>query len=406
MTRTERRRDGQQWILDWLVKTTGRVQNFANDERQLPPEVKSYRMIPRVLFKEASHYEKIARAAEQAGHTDTARQLYRRASEVYHEAQHSIFDDDNEEKIFLHAKHMECYDKVVEYVENPIELVEVPWEGTHIQGRLHILRDRRRAPAVLFLPGMDMTKESFPNPLANPFLRRGMHVLSIDGPGQGISNLRKIRVSDDNYERAASAAIDYLIKRPEVDPDKIVIAGISFGSHWGARTAARDRRVRALAATYAVVGPKKAIFEEASPRFKQMFMYMAGISDEEEFDAMAERMTTSGYAAKIRCPTLLSMGEYDPLCHLGDAVEFFEELSCPKELWVFEDEFHRIGGREGIGGLEIYPFIADWLLDELDGRHPPGPNKMVLVPQKKGVGPYEAPVESLNLPRRAGLKKP
>ncbi len=403
MTHTERRRDGQQWILDWLVKTTGRVQNFANDERTLPAEVKSYRMIPRVLFKEAHHYETIARAAESAGHVDTAKQLYRRASEVYHEAQHSIFEDDNEEKIFLHAKHMECYDKVVGYVENPIELVEVPWEGVMIQGRLHLLKDRRRAPAVLFLPGMDMTKEAFPNPLANPFLRRGMHVLSIDGPGQGMSNIRKIRVSDDNYERAASAAIDYLAGRPEVDPDKIVIAGISFGSHWGARAAARDRRVRALATTYAVVGPKKAIFEEASPRFKQMFMYMAGISDEDEFDAMAERMTTSGYAARIRCPTLLSMGEYDPLCHLGDAVEFFEELSCPKELWVFEDEFHRISQREGIGGLEIYPFIADWLRDELDGRHPDDLDKTVLVSKKRGAGPYEVPVGSLNLPRRAGL---
>jgi hypothetical protein len=25
-----RRRDEQQWILDWIVKTTGRVQNFVN----------------------------------------------------------------------------------------------------------------------------------------------------------------------------------------------------------------------------------------------------------------------------------------------------------------------------------------------------------------------------------------
>jgi dienelactone hydrolase len=55
-----------------------------------------------------------------------------------------------------------------------------------------------------------------------------MHVLSIDGPGQGISNIRKIRVSDDNYERAAMAAIDWLMNRPEVDPTQIVIAGISF----------------------------------------------------------------------------------------------------------------------------------------------------------------------------------
>ena len=121
------KRDDQQWLLDWLVKTTGRVQNFANDERDLPPEVKSYRMIPRLLYKEAHHIETIAKAAEAAGHIDTARQLYRRAGQVYHEAQHSIFEDDNEEKIFLHGKHIECYDKVAAYADYSVEKVEVPW---------------------------------------------------------------------------------------------------------------------------------------------------------------------------------------------------------------------------------------------------------------------------------------
>jgi dipeptidyl aminopeptidase/acylaminoacyl peptidase len=280
-------------------------------------------------------------------------------------------------------------------------LIEIPWEGVSIQGRLHLLKDRSRAPTVLFIPGMDMTKEAFPNPLTNPFLRRGMNVLSIDGPGQGISNIRKIRVTDDNYERAASAAIDYLVGRSEVDPDRIVIAGSSFGSHWGPRTAARDKRVRAIATNHGVVGPKRAIFEEASPRFKQMFMYMAGIHDEDEFDRMAEKMTTVGYAAKITCPSLLVIGEYDPLCHLEAAIDFFEELAGPKELWVFENEFHRVSQREGIGQLDIYPFMADWLRDALEGRHDSNLRKIVLVPQQKGAGPYEAPVDSLRLPRRA-----
>ena len=382
-----------------MVKTTGRVQNFANDERDLPPEVKSYRMIPRVLYKEALHLENLANAAETTGHIDTARQLFRRASQVYHEAQHSIFEDDNNEKIFLHGKHVHCYDKVVQYADYPIEKVEIPWEGKQIQGRLHLLKDRIKAPTVLFLPGMDMTKEAFPNPLANPFLRRGMHVLSIDGPGQGISNIRKIRVSDDNYERAARASIDWLVNRPEVDPENIVIVGISFGCHWGVRTASIDTRVRALATTYAVVGPKGAIFEEASPRFKQMFMYMSGISDEAEFDKMVERMDTKGFASKIRCPTLLTMGEYDPLCHLSDALAFYDELSCSKELWVMENEFHRISLRQGLGGIEIYPYLADWLRDELDGKHDPHLNRKLLLRQKEGLGPYGAPIESYNLPR-------
>ena len=399
LTRPKLKRDDQQWMLDWIVKTSGRVQNLANEERDLPPEVKSYRMIPRVLYKQASHIEGIAKAAEAAGHTDTARQLYRRAQVVYHEAQHSIFEDDNAEKIFLHGKHVECADKVAQYADYPVEKVEIPWEGAQIQGRWHLLRDRRRAPAILFLPGMDMTKEAIPNPLANSFARRGFHVLSIDGPGQGISNLRKIRVTADNYERAASAAIDWLVSRSEVDHDNIVIVGISFGCHWGVRVAAVDKRVRALATTYAVVGPKKAIFGEASPRFKQMFMYMAGQTDEADFDAMAEKMDTAGFAERIKCPTLLTMGEYDPLCHLEAAEDFFKELKCPKELWVLENEFHRISLREGIGGIEIYPYIADWLRDELDGKHPKTLDKTILVKQKSSLGPYEAPIDHLDIPR-------
>jgi hypothetical protein len=44
-----------------------------------------------------------------------------------------------------------------------------------------------------------------------------------------------------------------------------------------------------------LVGPKKAIFEEASPRFKQMLMYMAGISDEDEFHRISQREGSVGW---------------------------------------------------------------------------------------------------------------
>ena len=60
-----------------------------------------------------------------------------------------------------------------------------------------------------------------------------MNLMVMDGPGQGISNLRKIRVTPDNYERAGSAVIDYLLTRPEVDPERFAIAGVSMGSSGG-----------------------------------------------------------------------------------------------------------------------------------------------------------------------------
>jgi dipeptidyl aminopeptidase/acylaminoacyl peptidase len=395
-----RRRDGQQWILDLAVKHTGRVQNFANDERDVPPEVKSYRMIPRAFYRRARHEEAIALAALAAGHRETALRLFWRAAQTYREAQHAIFEDGHPEKRYFHEKLLECFDQVIALAPYPIEKVEVPWEGRSISALLHLRADRRPAPAILLLPGMDMTKEAAPSPLDNVFAARGMHVLVVDGPGQGASNLRKIWITDDNYERAAKAAVDYLMDRPEIDRDRIGVCGVSFGSHWGPRLAAIDPRVRALATTHAVYGPKTPIFEQASPRFKQMFMYMAGMTDEDAFDEMAARMTTSDCGRRITCPTLMVTGEYDPLSHLEEAVAFFEELAGPKELWVFENEFHRVSNKSGIAGLEIYPFLADWLRDALAGRFAANHRKIVLVPQKSGAGPYSAPVSSVYMPDR------
>ena len=69
-------------------------------------------------------------------------------------------------------------------------------------------------PLVFYVPGCDQTKEAWPHPYYNQALQRGMHAFSFDGPGQGESNLRGIRLTADNYEEAASAAIDYLAQAP------------------------------------------------------------------------------------------------------------------------------------------------------------------------------------------------
>jgi hypothetical protein len=127
--RLERARDNQQWLLDWLVKTTGRVINFAYDQRVVPPEVKSYAMIPRLMERQARHEETLAHAAERAGHVETARELYWNAAEHYREAQHAIFADDDREKIYLHAKLLECFEGVMRHAPHPIERVEIPFEG-------------------------------------------------------------------------------------------------------------------------------------------------------------------------------------------------------------------------------------------------------------------------------------
>ncbi len=400
---TARRRDNQQWMLDWIIKTTGRVQNFAYDNRVVPPEVKSYAQIHRVVDKHARHVVSIAEQAEKAGHLTTAAELYWVASEHYREAQHTIYEDDNPEKIYLHDMLLKCFDKVMAYASHPIERVEIPFEGNFIQGVLHMVPGGEKHPTVVFCPGMDMTKEAFIDALNHPFVNRGLNCLHLDGPGQGTSNIRKIRVTLDNYERAGSAAIDYLCTRPEVDAGQIAVSGFSMGSYWGMRLAALDKRVKAVATAAACYGPKTAIFEQASPRFKQVFMYMAGIHDEEEFDDFASQMVLDDVAGEVECPVLQVTGEYDPLAPLEDVLRIYEMVTAPKELWVVENDFHNPRNRPNFGGIDFYGFLADWINDALAGKIPADHKKEILVPERGAPGPYVPQADGgFMLPERVG----
>ena len=364
----DRRRDNQQWMMDWMVKTTGRVINFEYDDREVPSHVRNYAQIPRAMAKMGAAKERMADAAAAAGHNRTALQTYYAAIRNYHTAQHAIFQDDSPPKIEYHARLLQCFDRIMDLAEYPIERVEVPWEGQEIQGNLHLIEGKPKAPCVIFVPGMDMVKEWVPDPLNNVFTSRGMHCLSIDGPGQGTSNMRKIRVTDDNFEHAVSAVIDYLETRPEIDSDRIALMGVSMGSYWGARSAAYDDRIKATAVAMSCLGDKTAIFEQSSPRFKQIFMYMAGMSDEDEFDAMAAKMHTRGYGGKIKNPFLVVTGEYDPLAPVEDAEEFFDELAGPKELWTLADFYHVIWDPPHFGSISAHNHMADWISDALAGK--------------------------------------
>lgn len=356
------KRDDQQWMLDLALNMRGRVQNFEGDFKDVPSRARNYRMIPKVWRKEAEKHEALARRAHARGNSATATAHYDNAIEAYRCAQHPIYYDDHPAKKYLYRKLDEMVDRRSDVAAYPIERVEVPFDGKTISCLFHVLPDHRKAPVVLYMAGMDQSKEVFPRASQNIALARGFHVLSMDGPGQGSSNLKKIRAIGDNYERAGAEVISWLSKRKEVDKRKIAIYGTSMGSYWSLRLASYDRRIAAAVSAIACFKPGHTIFSQSSPRFKQMFMYMAGYEDEDRFDReVVQHMTLDGYLEKIRCPTLLATGEFDPLSPLEDAIGAFDKLRTPKELWVFENQFHQLKGLENLGGLDGHNYVFDWL---------------------------------------------
>jgi pimeloyl-ACP methyl ester carboxylesterase len=75
--------------------------------------------------------------------------------------------------------------------------------------------------------------------------RHGYGVLALDNPGNGGSDGHSNGLGD-NAQAGLKAGIDYLARRPEVQPDRIAGFGLSLGGEVLLEAAARDRRLAAV----------------------------------------------------------------------------------------------------------------------------------------------------------------
>lgn len=386
--RTPLRRDTQQWILDYLIQETGKVFHFQSEGRgELPKSVRSHAMISKHLGQKAQRIEALARIELDAGHRETALDFYFEATYAYGRAQHPIFEL-NEEKKFLYESLRRCYDQVCALAPYQLEHIDIPWNGTLVSGNFHINPNvTGPAPLVFFIPGCDSFKEIYPHPHCNIIHQRGMHAFSFDGPGQPESNLRGIQLTADNYEQAASTALDHLLQRPEIDAEKVALHADSFGSFWGMRFAALDHRIKAAVATQASLCNKYIHTDLESPRWKQLFAFLTGAEDEEALDRIMQDMTMEGYMERIQCPLLMTVGEYDPRAPLDEVYPLFDQVKAPAELWVMADQHHGLS----IGSIQVprwmqanRSIITDWLHDRLAGKPLSHPNQVLFVQGDSG----------------------
>lgn len=373
------RSTGQSWALDIALaqggfdalhpEAKGTMEQLGHDHTDFDKVfalVKSGAMLPKAWATVAAQAEERAAHHEKNGFPRTASDLYERASVMWGRAQYSIFDAADPRKAALRKRTDHCVERLGALRDGRVRRVVLDFEGKEIFALLHLPAGAvQNAPAVILGPGMDMIKEDYIHAAERYYTSRGMVALSIEGPGQGESRARGLTVDLGNYERAISRYVDYLALLPEVDPARIGMFGISMSGYWGSRAAATDRRLAALAAFEAVTGDFHTIFERAQPTFKNNYMYMAGYEDEDAFDRdLAADMPLGDLVEQITCPVLFGIGEFDELTPLDQALASFERVRVPKELRVYEDEFHPLGGV----AAEIFRFGAEWLQRALDGE--------------------------------------
>jgi cephalosporin-C deacetylase-like acetyl esterase len=366
------RSTGQSWALDIALaqggfdalhpEAKGTLQQLGHDPTDFDRVfdlVKSGAMLPKAWATIASQVEKRARHYDERGYRQTAADLYIRVSVMWGRAQYSIFDAADPRKAAFRDRVNHCVARLGALRDNRVRRVVLDFEGSKIYALLHLPVGKVvGAPAVILGPGMDMIKEDYIYAADRYYAPRGMVALSIEGPGQGETRANGLKADLTNYERAISIYIDHLASLPEVDADNIAMFGISMSGYWGHRAAASDPRLKAFASFEGVTGDFTTIFERAQPTFKANYMFMTGYTDEEKFDReIASKMPLGDLVTKISCPMLVGIGEFDELTRLEQAIESYERVRAPKELRVYENEFHPLGGV----AAEIFRYGADWI---------------------------------------------
>ena len=310
----------------------------------------------------ASHYEQLAEAAEDAGQPETANGAWRRASLAWHWGKF-VFVDDPLQQRAAQERSVACYRRAAARLTPPAELVRIPYQATQLAAYLRVpaasASDQEAPPpVVIMLPGLDSTKEEL-QATAEYLLARGMATLAIDGPGQGEAAYDL--PIEPAYEKVATAVVDYLATRADVDGGNVGLFGISLGGYYAARAAAREKRLRAVVD---LAGPYRLDldWDELPAQTRDTFRVRSGAASDDEARAKAGTLTLEEAAGELTTPLLILGGGRDRITPAYHQERLASKVASA-ELVIYPDGSHGVTNR----AYESRSRLADWLADRLRG---------------------------------------
>src|SRR5262249_24983489 len=163
-----------------------------------------------------------------------------------------------------------------------------------------------------------------------------------------------------DYEVAASAIVDWIGEREDLDASRIGVWGVSLGGYYAPRAAAYDKRIRAC---ISLAGPYDwaAIWDSLPGLTRKLCRVRTMLRTEQEGAGHATSLTLKGAARKIDCPVFLVAGKQDRIVPWQDAERIASEVQGPVELLVIEDGNHIANNRPYRYRLQS----ADWMAAQL-----------------------------------------
>ncbi|MFE5580576.1 alpha/beta hydrolase family protein [Kitasatospora sp. NPDC056531] len=302
---------------------------------------------PAAFAAAGRRYASVAERAAAEGRTVTAGTAYRDAARWFHVAG-LLPHPDRAGAARLAAEADAAMRRALALLEPTAERVE----GEGFAGWLRRPAPAGEAPVVVVVPGMDSGKEEF-HAVAEALLARGVAVLAIDGPGQGV--LAATSVPEPDYHRVVGRALDAIAHHDGLDLARAAVIGLSLGGYYAATAAAREPRLRAAVT---VSGPYQLDWEHLVPFVTETLTQRCG--GPEEARAFAARVDLTALAPVITLPLLVVEGGEDRIPGVTNATALASEAPNA-ELLLVPHGNHLLG----TALPDWLPATADWLAARL-----------------------------------------
>ena len=322
----------------------------------------------------------LAEEDEAQGRLLSAGEKYRRASSYLITAER-LQAHDAPGRLALYQRELELFLKGSRLMGDPVERVEIPYEGKHLSALYRPaegLRPGERAPLLVQLNGLDSTKEmKHLVGLSSWLAKRGVSSLMVDQPGTGEALRLHGLTARYDAEHWASRVVDWLEQHPAVDPKRIGCEGVSLGGYYCPRAVAMEPRFAcgvAWGANHDWRDVQKRRLEKEGdfpvPHYWAHVCWVWGAKDVDHFMRIAEDVHLDGVVEKIKVPFLVTHGERDSQIPLKWAHRTYEQLvnSPKRELKIFTDREGGVQHASFDNSINAGHYIADWVAETLGGR--------------------------------------
>ncbi|MFP3712674.1 alpha/beta hydrolase family protein [Puerhibacterium sp. TATVAM-FAB25] len=240
----------------------------------------------------------LAEASAAAGQHASAASAWLRASGYYGVAVNAVAALPADDPLLpTFRKHRAAWDRWVDTGGLAVERLAIPCAGASLPGYLFRApgADGEARPTLVAVNGSDGSLTSLWSAAVHGALRRGYHALVFDGPGQQSMLFEHGVPFRPDFEAVLTPVLDAVTARDDVDPDRVVVYGISQAGYWVTRALAFEHRPAAAVVDPGVVD----VSASWTARIPHQLLKHLDAGDDHAFDRdMALGMRLSPTAAR------------------------------------------------------------------------------------------------------------